>query len=175
MENNNAVSTPSTPGAFRVLWDVFLSFRGEDTRHTITNTLYNALTELDIRVFRDDEGLRRGDVIASSLLEAIEDSAASIVIISPNYASSRWCLEELAKICECRRLILPVFYGVDPSDVRRQTGPFQEHFRNHEERFEKDKVDKWRNAIKTPVKLLVSPIGKLVFCFFCFVFFFNVL
>ncbi|KAK7848038.1 tmv resistance protein n [Quercus suber] len=86
--------------------------------------------------------------LAGGLLEAIEDSAASIVIISPNYASSRWCLEELAKICECRRLILPVFYGVDPSDVRRQTGPFEEHFRNHEGRFGKDKIEQWRNAMK---------------------------
>lgn len=146
--DNDAVSESSTPGAFRLRWDVFLSFRGEDTRHTFTSNLYNSLESHGVRVFRDDDGLRRGDVIAPSLLEAIEDSAASIVIISPNYASSRWCLEELSKICDCRRLILPVFYYVDPSDVRKQRGPFEEHFRNHEERFGKDTVTKWRKAME---------------------------
>nr|XP_023884808.1 TMV resistance protein N-like [Quercus suber] len=150
MEDDDAVShIPSSPGAFRLLWDVFLSFRGEDTRHTFTSNLYTSLHNHGVRVFRDDDGLRRGDEIASSLLEAIEDSAASIVIISPNYASSKWCLEELSKICDCRRLILPVFYRVDPSDVRRQKGPFEEHFRQHEERFGEDKVLKWRKAMET--------------------------
>jgi hypothetical protein len=147
-DDDDAVSIPSTPGAFRLEWDVFLSFRGEDTRKTITNNLYNSLQNHGIRVFRDDEGLRRGEEIAPSLLEAIDDSAASIVIISQNYASSRWCLEELSKICDCRRLILPVFYYVDPSDVRKQRGPFEEHFRNHEERFGKDTVTKWRKAME---------------------------
>ncbi|KAM3706568.1 hypothetical protein ACJW31_03G159800 [Castanea mollissima] len=150
MEDDDAAyNIPSTPGAFRLQWDVFLSFRGEDTRHTFTSNLYSSLHNHGVRVFRDDDGLRRGDEIASSLLEAIEDSAASIVIISPNYASSKWCLEELSKICDCRRLILPVFYRVDPSDVRRQKGPFEEHFRKHEERFGEDKVLKWRKAMET--------------------------
>ncbi|XP_061991025.1 disease resistance protein RPV1-like [Rosa rugosa] len=135
-------------GGFRLRWDVFLSFRGEDTRHTITNSIYNALERRGVRVFRDDDGLNRGDDIAPSLLEAIEDSAAAVVVLSPRYADSRWCLEELAKICDGgRRLILPVFYQVDPSDVRRQSGPFEKDFRAHEERFESNKVSKWKNAM----------------------------
>ncbi|KAK7243137.1 hypothetical protein RIF29_37924 [Crotalaria pallida] len=139
-----------TPGAFRLRWDVFLSFRGTDTRDTFTQSLYDSLHSHGVRAFRDDDGLDRGDDIAESLLEAIDDSAASIVIISPNYASSHWCLEELAKICDCKRLILPVFYKVDPSDVRKQRGPFEEGFRCHEARFQKQKgkVAKWREAMK---------------------------
>ena len=64
-------------------------------------------------------------------------------------------LEELSKICECKRLILPVFYQVDPSDVRKQGGPFfGKHFREHEEKviekkIEEGKVKKWREAMKT--------------------------
>ncbi|XP_050375465.1 disease resistance protein RPV1-like [Argentina anserina] len=135
-------------GGFRLRWDVFLSFRGEDTRHTITNSLYDALVQRGVRVFRDDDALSRGDEIAASLLEAIDDSAAAVIVLSPRYADSRWCLEELAKICDGgRRLILPVFYQVDPSDVRRQSGPFEEDFRSHERRFESSKVCKWRNAM----------------------------
>ncbi|GMY26121.1 TMV resistance protein N-like [Fagus crenata] len=139
--DNDAVS-------FRLRWEVFLSFREEDTPHTFTSNLHSSLEKQGVRVFRHDNALRREDVITSSLLEAIEDSAVSIVIISPSYASSKWCLEELSKICECQRFILPVFYRVDPSDVRRQRGPFEEHFRNHEERFGKDKVTRWRKAME---------------------------
>ncbi|XP_019433797.1 PREDICTED: TMV resistance protein N [Lupinus angustifolius] len=139
-----------TPGAFRLRWDVFLSFRGTDTRESFIKSLYDSLHAHGVRAFRDDDGLDRGDEIAPSLLEAIDDSAASIVIISSDYASSHWCLEELAKICECKRLVLPVFYRVDPSHVRKQLGPFEVGFRSHESRFKNqiEKVEKWREAMK---------------------------
>ncbi|KAK1553157.1 hypothetical protein Q3G72_029781 [Acer saccharum] len=138
----------------RLRWDVFLSFIGEDTRHTIAHSLYKSFDEQGIRAFRDDEdvedgGMSRGDEMAPSLspIDAIYDSAASIIILSPKYGSSRRCLEGLAKICELNRLILPVFYQVDPSNVRRQEGPFKEDFKRHEERFGKEVVSKWREAM----------------------------
>ncbi|KAL5553913.1 hypothetical protein UlMin_041314 [Ulmus minor] len=146
METHDAVS--STTVAFRLRWDVFLSFRGEDTRYTFTNLLYDSLAKNGVRVFLDNDGLNRGDEIAPSLLEAIDDSAAAIVVLSPRYGDSRWCLEELAKICDCGKLILPVFYQVDPSDVRRQKGPFEDDFRNHEKKFESHKVLQWRKAMQ---------------------------
>nr|GMC88096.1 TMV resistance protein N-like isoform X1 [Ipomoea batatas] len=91
-------ATVSAPApALRLKWDVFLSFRGEDTRDNITDHLYAALYSAGVRVFRDNDGLNEGDEIAAALVEAIDDSAAAIVILSPNYASSRWCLEELAR------------------------------------------------------------------------------
>ena len=139
---------PSTPGAFRLRWDVFLSFRGADTRYSFIEPLYNALHSRGVRVFRDDDGLDRGDDIAPTLLEAIDDSAASIVVLSRDYASSRWCLEELARICDCDRLILPVFYGVDPSDVRRQKDSFEEAFKIKEAKFDEVKVLRWREAME---------------------------
>ncbi|EEF42237.1 leucine-rich repeat containing protein, putative [Ricinus communis] len=142
--DGDATSTPS----FRYRWDVFLSFRGEDTRHTFTENLYRELIKHGVRTFRDDEELQRGDEIAPSLLDAIEDSAAAIAVISKRYADSRWCLEELARIIECRRLLLlPVFHQVDPSDVRKQTGPFERDFKRLEERFGVEKVGRWRNAM----------------------------
>ncbi|KAF3431362.1 hypothetical protein FNV43_RR26093 [Rhamnella rubrinervis] len=148
MANNDDVSSTPAPVAFRFRWDVFLSFRGEDTRETITKNIHDSLLEHGVRVFLDNEGLNRGDEIDRSLLDAIEDSAACVVVFSPRYADSRWCLEELARIWENRRLILPVFYGVDPSHVRRQGGPFEENFRIHEGKFGKEKVLRWREAME---------------------------
>ncbi|XP_052196688.1 disease resistance protein RPV1-like isoform X3 [Diospyros lotus] len=146
MEEKDGVME-STP-AFRLKWDVFLSFRGEDTRYGFTTDLYNSLFSNGIRVFLDNEGMDRGDEIAPSLLEAIEDSAAAIAVISPKYASSRWCLEELARICELRKLVLPVFFEVNPSDVRRLKGPFEKDIEDLERRFGVEKVVRWRNAME---------------------------
>ena len=82
--------------------------------------------------------------------EAIEKSRIAIIIFSENYASSTWCLEELAKIVECRDrgilTVLPIFYHVEPTDVRHQKNTFAEAFAKHEKYFEENpkKVQKWR-------------------------------
>jgi len=115
-------------------YDVFISFRGEDTRASFTSHLYAALQNDGINVFRDDDSLQRGDQISISLLEAIENSQIAIIVFSRNYAESRWCLDELVKIMECRKtirqVVFPVFYDVDPSEVRHQKGKFGEVFQS---------------------------------------------
>ncbi|MCH85410.1 TMV resistance protein N-like [Trifolium medium] len=112
----------------RNIHDVFLSFRGEDTRASFTSHLYSALQNSGIKVFIDDNDLQRGDHISTSLSRAIELSQISIIVFSKNYADSRWCLNELEKIMMCHRTIaqavVPVFYHVDPSEVRHQKGVF---------------------------------------------------
>ena len=110
-------------GGSRWKYDVFLSFRGEDTRNNFTDHLYAALDRNGIITFKDDERLERGTEISSELTKAIEESRFSIVIFSKDYASSTWCLEELAKIVECvdtkNHTVIPVFYDVEASDVRK--------------------------------------------------------
>ncbi|PON91856.1 TIR-NBS-LRR-like protein [Trema orientale] len=140
--------------AVRKYFDVFLSFRGEDTRNNFTDHLYAALGRGGINSFKDDEKLERGKTIAPELLRAIEQSRFAIVVFSRNYASSTWCLDELAKINECKTnvmglRVLPVFHSVEPSDVRKQTGPFGEAFAEHERDFmhNMDRLNKWRNAL----------------------------
>ena len=88
--------------ASQAKYDVFLSFRGEDTRRIFTCHLYNALRRKNINTFIDDEAIERGDKLSTTLLAAIEEAKLSIVILSENYASSRWCLDELVKIMECK-------------------------------------------------------------------------
>ncbi|KAG7947092.1 hypothetical protein I3843_14G076600 [Carya illinoinensis] len=134
-------------------YDIFLSFRGEDTRKSFVDHLYSALVRVGIDTFRDDDALRRGENISTELLNAIRGSRISIVVFSQGYASSKWCLEELAEIVHCKNTkshtLFPVFYHVSPSDVRNQTGNFAESFARHEERFQKDmmRVKRWRAAL----------------------------
>ena len=116
------------------IYEVFLSFRGEDTRASFTSHLHTSLNNIGIKVFKDDHSLQRGDIISTSLMQAIEQSKIAVIVFSRNYAESRWCLKELVKIMECHRttgqVVLPVFYDVDPSEVRHQTGEFGKAFFN---------------------------------------------
>ncbi|CAI0433833.1 unnamed protein product, partial [Linum tenue] len=111
--------------------DVFISFRGIDVRDTFLSHLNSFLKhQKKFAVYKDDLDLERGEDISLSLLEAIERSAVYIVIFSPNYADSPWCLDELVKILQCGerygRRVIPVFYGgVDPSHVENQTGSYR--------------------------------------------------
>ncbi|XP_021290085.1 TMV resistance protein N-like [Herrania umbratica] len=134
-------------------YEVFLSFRGEDTRKNFTDHLYAALLRAGVNTFRDDDELARGKDISSELLKAIQESKASLLVFSKGYASSRWCLNELVNIMNCKntvgQIVVPIFYHVDPSDVRNQTGSFAKAFAKHEEHFEADTemIKRWRTAL----------------------------
>ncbi|KAG2667262.1 hypothetical protein I3760_15G105200 [Carya illinoinensis] len=143
--------------AYPWVYDVFLSFRGEDVRHNFISHLYDALRKKGINTYID-EHLERGNEISPALLKAIEELRISIIVLSKNYASSSWCLEELMKILECRemkqQIVLPVFYKVRPSIVRRQKKNYGEALANHKDKLNDDtKVDSWKAALKEVANL----------------------
>ncbi|XP_052624248.1 TMV resistance protein N isoform X2 [Lactuca sativa] len=149
-------SSPSSSSSVptgRWTHEVFLSFRGEDTRNNFVDHLYTALSQRGISVFKDDQALDKGKPISRELLKAIEESRFAVVVFSKKYADSSWCLDELVKIMECRdqmgQIVLPVFYHVDPSDVRGQKNDFDSAFQEHEDKFkgEMEKVKNWRKAL----------------------------
>ncbi|KAI9071082.1 hypothetical protein K1719_046957 [Acacia pycnantha] len=133
-------------------YDVFISFRGDDTRTNFTSHLYTALCRTKIETYIDYR-LHKGDEISPALTQAIKDSTISLVVFSQNYASSKWCLDELTHILLCKRdlgqIVIPVFYNVDPSDVRKQQGAYKKAFAKHEKAFRRniEVVNNWRNAL----------------------------
>ncbi|TXG74707.1 hypothetical protein ES288_1Z018300v1 [Gossypium darwinii] len=143
----------------RKKYDVFLSFRGEDTRKNFADHLYDALKRSGIITFRDDPKLEAGEEIAPELFKAIQQSWCSVIIFSESYAFSGWCLEELAEIVQQKIVnghkVFPIFYDVDPSDLRKQNEKVEEAFAKHEERYkeDKDKIQKWRNALTQVAKI----------------------
>ncbi|XP_052622396.1 disease resistance protein Roq1-like [Lactuca sativa] len=145
-------SSSSSPAFSSQSWnhDVFLSFRGEDTRKTFVDHLYTTLVQKGIYTYKDDETLPRGELINPSLMKAIEESQIGIIIFSENYADSSWCLDELAHIKKCKdtrgQIVIPIFYGVDPSEVRKQKLKYGEAFVKHELE-NKTKVESWRKAL----------------------------
>ncbi|XP_021812646.1 TMV resistance protein N-like [Prunus avium] len=133
-------------------YHVFLSFRGQDTRKTFTDHLYTALVKAGFRTFRDDDEVERGEGIKPELQKAIKHSRTYVIVFSKNYASSKWCLDELVMILERKRLsadhvVLPVFYDVDPSDLRKQKGSLAEAFARHQKTQPSNKVKEWREAL----------------------------
>uniref|UniRef100_A0A7N2MMA8 ADP-ribosyl cyclase/cyclic ADP-ribose hydrolase n=2 Tax=Quercus lobata TaxID=97700 RepID=A0A7N2MMA8_QUELO len=119
--------------------EVFISFHAEDTRTRFTGHLFAALERKRIR--------------ASELMKAIEASRIAVVVFSKNYATSNGCLDELVKIMECQRVlnqtVLPIFYKVSPSDVRKHKGNFAEAIMNGPE----DKVNIWKTTLKDVANL----------------------
>ncbi|TYI58411.1 hypothetical protein E1A91_D11G356100v1 [Gossypium mustelinum] len=142
------LSLPSTSSPIsRKKYDVFLSFRGEDTRKNFTGHLYNALKSSGIVTFRDDPKLEAGEEIAPELSKAIQQS---------------WCSDgawrSLLRLLNKKMLtdkVFPIFYHVDPSDLRNQKEKVEEAFAKHEERYkeDKDKIQKWRNALTEVAKI----------------------
>ncbi|XP_050874266.1 disease resistance protein RUN1 isoform X2 [Lathyrus oleraceus] len=110
------------------IYDVFINFRGEDTRKNFVSHLHAALANLGVNTFLDSDNLLKEKELRDKLVGAIESSHISIVVFSENYTESSWCLYELEKILECRttygHVVFPVFYNIDPSVVRHQTGEF---------------------------------------------------
>ncbi|KAL6271587.1 hypothetical protein ACE6H2_028498 [Prunus campanulata] len=150
---NSSSSSPPCAAPLQEKYDVFLNFRGKDTRDTFTSHLHAALRQKKIETYMDRR-LEKGDNIEPALLEAIEKSKISVVIFSKNYASSTWCLKELVHILGCKerygQIVIPIFYGIDPSHVRKQQGTYALEGLQRKKRFKgsRDEVVNWRAALE---------------------------
>ncbi|KAI8539496.1 hypothetical protein RHMOL_Rhmol09G0187700 [Rhododendron molle] len=110
---------------FECSYDIFLSFRGLDTRKKFTDHLYEALKREGFQTFIEDDEIEWGENIKSALQKAIWNSKMSVIVLSKNYATSTSCLFEIHTIIEHRKkksdhFILPVFYEVDPWEIKQQ-------------------------------------------------------
>ncbi|XP_039159250.1 disease resistance protein RUN1-like isoform X2 [Eucalyptus grandis] len=134
-------------------YEVFLSFRGSDTRNNFTDCLYHELRRVGFHVFRDNEELRIGEKIDEEIFKALNKSQIYIPIFSRNYATSSWCLRELAYMVECtsdekkKKKILPIFFDVDPNDVKLKTRLYRKAIPKHKKKFGSDALKRWEDAL----------------------------
>ncbi|KAI6681497.1 hypothetical protein NL676_035378 [Syzygium grande] len=153
--NNGASSLSTAPTGNR--YDVFLSFRGKDTRKGFTGHLYEGLISAGIHAYKDEKELRKGKKIRPDLLEAIKNSKILIPVLSVNYGDSSWCLDELVQIMEYHNnntghIVLPIFFKVEPAHVRYQIESFGKAFHKRESRsrergFDSTILEKWKQAL----------------------------
>ncbi|KAM7482027.1 hypothetical protein LguiB_006610 [Lonicera macranthoides] len=161
----------SSSSSSRHKYDVFLSFIGEQgPAKFFTNKLYAALIQAGLNTFFKEEVVDDVETRGSTEVErAIVESWVSIVVFSDHFASasnsssseSKWCsvMEELAKILEYRGTIfedsvLPVYYGVDPSQVHASIREALEKYEKEEFGIEKlRKAITWREALRETMEL----------------------
>ncbi|KAL0799723.1 hypothetical protein Bca101_054898 [Brassica carinata] len=122
-------------------YDVFVSFTGEDIGRTFVSHLYRSLEQKGICAFKDET--KKPFEIR---LAAIRASKIAIVVVSKNYVSSTsvwWILKELQEILNYHRsgyvTVFPVYYGVDPCDVKSQAEEFAA-----DQTQKPDKVGTWK-------------------------------
>ncbi|XP_049381500.1 TMV resistance protein N-like [Solanum stenotomum] len=140
---SSSSSASNSQNFSRCKYNVFVCFRGTDTRDNFTSHLCKGFKNRGIATFLDDESLEAGDSILEELMKAIEESQVAVIIFSKNYATSSWCLNELVKIMECKEkknglTVIPIFCNVDASHVQYQSESFKEAFAKHESRYKDD-------------------------------------
>ncbi|KAK8334443.1 hypothetical protein V6Z12_A10G271200 [Gossypium hirsutum] len=148
--------SPASASSTRLKHQVFLSFKGEDTRLNFTAHLLKALKDTGMNVFFDEETLEKGEQLSQALSRAIAASNLSIIVLSVDYASSKSCLAELSDIMRRKdtqgHIVLPIFYHVNPSDVRNLGGSFKKSFNGHGSN-RLPQVQRWKTAF--------AEVGKL--------------
>ncbi|CDY51851.1 BnaA03g56180D [Brassica napus] len=144
--------SPVPPPSSSRIWThhVFPSFRGEDVRKDFLSHIQMEFERKGITPFIDNE-IKRGDDIGPELIRAIRGSKIAIILLSRNYASSKWCLDELVEIMKCReelgQTVMAIFYKVDPSDVKKLAGDFGRVFKKTCAGRTKENIERWRQAL----------------------------
>lgn len=133
-------------------YQVFLSFRGPDSRQSLADVLCNDMNIAGICVFRDDDELGIGDEISKILL-AIKNSKICVPIFSRTFAASTWCLREVERMVDLKKRIMPIFYTASLQDVKLSTELFKKDLRKHEKKHGRDQVKKWEDALKAVARI----------------------
>lgn len=145
-------SSSSSSSSSRIKrYHVFSSFHGPDVRRGFLSHLHSHFANKGITTFNDQE-MERGHTIGPELVQAIRESRIWIVVLSKQYASSSWCLGELVEILKCKEedekeTVIPIFYEVDPSDVRKRSGDFGKAFEKTCQGQPEEEKQNWSKAL----------------------------
>ncbi|XP_010437372.1 PREDICTED: probable disease resistance protein RPP1 [Camelina sativa] len=155
-QNNKTVPSSSPPLSpppsvpHHCCYHVFPSFHGSDVRRSFLSHVLLEFRRKGIDLFIDND-IERSKSIGPEVIDAIRRSKIALVMLSRNYASSSWCLDELVEIMKCReelgQLVVTVFYEVDPTDVKKQTGDFGKLFKKTCKGKTKERGEIWRRAL----------------------------
>ncbi|XP_042489032.1 TIR-only protein-like [Macadamia integrifolia] len=111
-------SSPSKHLDHELLCDVFISHQGTDTKRTAAGLLYDRFKLLQLHPFFDSKSMKPGDKLFDKIGAAIVGCKVGVLIFSPNYCSSYFCLHELALLMECNKKVIPIYWDVNASDLK---------------------------------------------------------
>ncbi|XP_057818926.2 disease resistance protein TAO1-like [Cryptomeria japonica] len=137
-----------SPSSTSRIYDVFLSFRGEDVRRTFVDHLYVSLKNAGVNAFLDSHNIKRQDETRSAIQETIDNSEILIPIFSKKFADSHWCLDEVAHMCRANGIIIPLFYDVKPTELRNPwKGAYAKAFEEKKQRYARRRINEWKTAL----------------------------
>ncbi|KAH7404748.1 hypothetical protein KP509_15G041000 [Ceratopteris richardii] len=114
-------------------YEVFLCYIGSDTKHNMVSVLRGMLHWEGITCFNDYDMNDESTEIKPHIEDAIQKSKVYVIFLSPKFASSKLCLEEVYQIMDRQNSpgtsntvgsVIPVFYDVTPADVRHQKSSY---------------------------------------------------
>eukprot|EP00253_Pinus_taeda_P009009 PITA_09009 len=157
-----ASSSKSASTSASYAFDVFLNHRGSDGKQFAIHLYDRLKSHRHLRVFLDRDEMEKGEELTAQIEGAIRASSVNIAIFSPQYCQSRWCLDELLLMLECKRTkgstILPIFFHVQPSVLRwteGEKGVYGQALSSLQEKTNKDGqlrydpeiIGKWKDAL----------------------------
>nr|XP_007134215.1 hypothetical protein PHAVU_010G029000g [Phaseolus vulgaris]XP_007134216.1 hypothetical protein PHAVU_010G029000g [Phaseolus vulgaris]ESW06209.1 hypothetical protein PHAVU_010G029000g [Phaseolus vulgaris]ESW06210.1 hypothetical protein PHAVU_010G029000g [Phaseolus vulgaris] len=112
------------------MYDVLINFNGEDIQRKFVSHLDSVLSAVGFTTFLNHPNADNPLHIQQPILNL---SRVAIVVFTKSYSQSTWCLHQLQQIIKWhqtyRRHVLPVYYEIQPSDVRLQMGDFGKAFK----------------------------------------------
>lgn len=107
--------------------DVFICHASED-KDALVRPLAEALRDRNVDVWYDEFSMQVGDSLRQSIDRGLAASRYGVVVFSPAFFAKSWPHYELdglveRLVAERRRLILPIWHGVTPEEVRRYSPP----------------------------------------------------
>ena len=110
--------------------------------------LDKALRSAGLNPFLDKKSLVKGDLAFGSINAALEVAKVHVAVVSRGYVESKYCLTELVDIVRSRKPVIPVFYDVEPGELRRvDRGVFAAAFEKHRTREIAEQVQEWADAL----------------------------
>ncbi|KAG0607740.1 hypothetical protein M758_8G051100 [Ceratodon purpureus] len=138
----------SSFAATDVDYDVFLNHRGPDVKAGFISHLDEALRTAGLNPFLDKASLKKGHPAFRSINDALEAAKIHVAVVSKGYAESKYCLTELVAMMRSGKPVIPVFYDVEPVDLRWvENGPFAKAFEKHKLKRTPEQVEEWRDAL----------------------------
>ena len=130
-------------------YDVFLNHRGPDVKAGFVARLHDALTSAGLNPFIDKSFSVKGGSLSEAIDKALQVAKIHVAVVSRGYPDSKWCLTELVAMLKSRKPIIPVFYDVEPAELRRlmETGRFATAFEKHRSQEKAEQVQEWIDAL----------------------------
>ena len=136
--------------------DVFICHRGPDVKRNIVGTIKRSLQRANLTVFVDYE-MRKGVQSWQHISATLRGARGVLILLSPGFEESPWCLEEARAAAARLDAVLPVFLDREASwDKGKLRAAFNKFLADrdfHELRAEQppdstaDIVKQWREAL----------------------------